>query len=172
MMTWLGKAKTTKPPRPAESAPGAEPAGIDKTSQEAHVDKDIIYIGMDLGTYKTSVASSTGTRDTFLSAVGWPKDQIARRMLGRDVILGLRPERITDKRGAHGDDSRLQPIEVKVDVIEPTGPDTLVFAQVNGKRVVSRVHPASNPQPLANTTLLFDTSKAVLFDPANEERIA
>ena len=28
----------------------------------------------------------------------------------------------------------LQPVEVKVDVIEPTGPDTLVFAQVNGKR--------------------------------------
>jgi multiple sugar transport system ATP-binding protein len=92
--------------------------------------------------------------------------------VGREVILGLRPERITDARGAHGDDSKLQPIEVKVDVIEPTGPDTLVFAQVNSKRIVSRVHPASNPQPLANTTLLFDTSKAVLFDPSNEERIA
>lgn len=50
--------------------------------------RDIIYIGMDLGTYKTSVASSTGTRDTFLSAVGWPKDQIARRMLRRDVVIG------------------------------------------------------------------------------------
>ena len=48
--------------------------------------------------------------------------------------------------------------------IEPTGPDTLVFTQVNGKRVVSRVHPASNPQPLSNMTLLFDVSKAVLFD--------
>ena len=46
--------------------------------------------------------------------------------------------------------------KVKVDVIEPTGPDTLVFAQVNGKRIVSRVHPASNPQPLSNATLLFE----------------
>jgi rod shape-determining protein MreB and related proteins len=52
------------------------------------MDKQILHIGMDLGTYKTSVASSIGTRDTFLSAVGWPKDQIARRMLGRDVVLG------------------------------------------------------------------------------------
>jgi len=34
------------------------------------------------------------------------------------------------------------------------------------------VHPASNPQPLTSTTLLFDASKAVLFDPSNEERIA
>jgi multiple sugar transport system ATP-binding protein len=63
-------------------------------------------------------------------------------------------------------------VEVRVDVIEPTGPDTLVFAQVNGKRIVSRVHPASNPQPLTNMTLLFDVSKAVLFDPKTEERLA
>jgi multiple sugar transport system ATP-binding protein len=93
--------------------------------------------------------------------------------VGKEVILGLRPERITDARSAHNvEDAQLQPIEVKIDVIEPTGPDTLVFAQVNGKRVVSRVHPASNPQPLSNMTLLFDVSKAVLFDPANEDRIA
>jgi multiple sugar transport system ATP-binding protein len=92
--------------------------------------------------------------------------------IGREVILGLRPERITDARGAHGDHANLQAIDVNVDVIEPTGPDTLVFAQVNGKRIVSRVHPASNPQPLSTTTLLFDASKAVLFDPTNEERIA
>jgi len=93
--------------------------------------------------------------------------------VGRDVILGLRPERITDARHAHDiGGGQLQPIEVNVDVIEPTGPDTLVFAQVNGKRVVSRVHPGANPQPLQPMTLLFDVSKAVLFDPANEERIA
>jgi multiple sugar transport system ATP-binding protein len=38
--------------------------------------------------------------------------------------------------------------------------------------VVSRVHPASNPQPLTNMTLLFDVSKAVLFDSKTEERLA
>ncbi|WP_207003056.1 ABC transporter ATP-binding protein [Trinickia mobilis] len=93
--------------------------------------------------------------------------------VGQEVILGLRPERITDARSAHDVQSGLlQPVEVKVDVIEPTGPDTLVFAQVNGKRIVSRVHPASNPQPLQNMNLLFDVSKAVLFDPSNEARIA
>ncbi|HEV3106472.1 MAG TPA: sn-glycerol-3-phosphate ABC transporter ATP-binding protein UgpC [Trinickia sp.] len=93
--------------------------------------------------------------------------------VGRNVILGLRPERITDARSAHnGHGSELQRLDVKVDVIEPTGPDTLVFAQVNGKRAVSRVHPASNPQPLQTMSLLFDVSKAVLFDPATEARIA
>src|SRR5438477_83925 len=48
----------------------------------------IHYIGMDLGTFKTSVASSRGVRDVIPSAVGWPKDHIARTMLGRDIVFG------------------------------------------------------------------------------------
>jgi rod shape-determining protein MreB len=52
------------------------------------VQKDITYIGMDLGTFKTSVTSSTGIRDVVQSAVGWPKDHVARALLGRDVVFG------------------------------------------------------------------------------------
>lgn len=47
-----------------------------------------IYIGMDLGTFKTSVASSAGIRDVIHTAVGWPKDAVARTLLGRDVVFG------------------------------------------------------------------------------------
>ena len=47
-----------------------------------------IYVGMDLGTFKTSVASSTGYRDVLQTAVGWPKDHVARTMLGRDIVFG------------------------------------------------------------------------------------
>ncbi|KVH13847.1 MULTISPECIES: ABC transporter ATP-binding protein [Burkholderia] len=108
------------------------------------------------------------------SALNLPFDAAKLKShVGREVILGLRPERITDARNAHhGEASKLQPIDVRVDVTEPTGPDTHVFAQVNGKRIVSRVHPAANPQPGQTQSLLFDVSKAVLFDPASEERIA
>lgn len=47
-----------------------------------------LFVGMDLGTFKTSVAGSTGYRDTIPTAVGWPKDHIARTVLGRDVVFG------------------------------------------------------------------------------------
>src|SRR4051812_27616162 len=47
-----------------------------------------VYVGMDLGTFKTSAASSAGYRDVLPTAVGWPKDHIARTMLGRDVVFG------------------------------------------------------------------------------------
>jgi rod shape-determining protein MreB and related proteins len=52
------------------------------------MDKGITYIGMDLGTFKTSIASSTGCRDVVPSAVGWPRDHVARTMLGRDIVFG------------------------------------------------------------------------------------
>ncbi len=51
-------------------------------------DMDPVFVGMDLGTFKTSVCSSTGTRDNLPTAVGWPKDHVARTMLGRDVVFG------------------------------------------------------------------------------------
>jgi len=52
------------------------------------VAKNPVFVGMDLGTFKTSVASSAGLRDVIPTAVGWPKDHIARTMLGRDVVFG------------------------------------------------------------------------------------
>lgn len=59
------------------------------------MDQNIFYVGMDLGSFKTSVSASNGKRDTLHTAVGWPKDHVARAMLGRDVIFG---EEILEQR--------------------------------------------------------------------------
>lgn len=59
------------------------------------MDKSVFYIGMDLGTFKTSVASSSGVREVVYSAVGWPKDHVARTMLGRELVFG---QDIVDQR--------------------------------------------------------------------------
>jgi len=50
--------------------------------------KNPVYIGMDFGTYKTSVTCSNGRREVFYTAVGWPADYVARSMLGTDVVFG------------------------------------------------------------------------------------
>lgn len=59
------------------------------------MDEHVFYIGMDLGTFKTSVTASNGRRETLPTAVGWPKDHIARAMLGRNVVFG---QEIVDQR--------------------------------------------------------------------------
>ena len=50
---------------------------------------EIVYIGIDLGTSRTSITSSTGIRETVWSYVGYPKDHVARKKFGgRDIIYG------------------------------------------------------------------------------------
>src|SRR5438094_6809829 len=48
----------------------------------------VLYVGMDLGCYKTSVAATNGTREVVFSIVGWPKDPVSRKMLGKDIVFG------------------------------------------------------------------------------------
>ncbi len=50
---------------------------------------DVVYIGMDLGTSRTSISTSTGVRETVWSYVGYPRDHVAKKKMGgRDVIYG------------------------------------------------------------------------------------
>ena len=47
-------------------------------------------VGIDFGTFKTSIVASNGNRDSIMTAVGLPKDHIARGMLGCDEVFGDR----------------------------------------------------------------------------------
>ena len=47
-----------------------------------------LYVGIDLGTYQSTIASSAGSMETIETVVGRPKDPIARNMLKRDVLFG------------------------------------------------------------------------------------
>lgn len=50
---------------------------------------ETIYLGIDLGTSRTSITCSNGTRETVWSYVGYPKDHVAMKALGgRTVIYG------------------------------------------------------------------------------------
>ncbi|MFN0245197.1 MAG: MamK family actin-like protein [Planctomycetota bacterium] len=48
----------------------------------------VLYLGIDLGTSRTSVAGSNGQRMTLSSHVGYPKDVVSRKLLKKDVLFG------------------------------------------------------------------------------------
>jgi len=58
------------------------------TTPQSAARTGVLYIGMDLGCYKTSVAATNGMREIVHSIVGWPKDPVARKMLGKDIVFG------------------------------------------------------------------------------------
>jgi len=62
----------------------------DTPEQAQTPDKDhgVLYIGMDLGTSRTSVSASNGLRETVYSVVGYPKDLVSKKLLKKDVLFG------------------------------------------------------------------------------------
>ena len=92
----------------------------------------------------------------------------AAALAGRDVILGLRPEHVTD--AGHARASTIE-MRVAIEMTEPTGPDTLVFSQFNGSRITARCHPGAIGPADTQVTLAFDLDKALLFDPTTEQRL-
>ncbi|PVZ11228.1 MULTISPECIES: ABC transporter ATP-binding protein [unclassified Pseudomonas] len=88
-------------------------------------------------------------------------------LTGRELILGLRPEQLA--LAVEGTTVRLP---AKVDVTEPTGPDTLVFVTINGTKVCCRVAPDQAPAVGAAMVVGFDAGKALLFDAKSGERLA
>ena len=92
--------------------------------------------------------------------------------VNRDIILGLRPEQISDGFPHQAGNAQIHSIESKVEVIEPTGPDTLLFIRINDKKVTCRVHPNAAKRPGETMKLMLDMSSAIFFDPDTELRIS
>ena len=64
-----------------------------------------------------------------------------RPWIGKTLILGIRPEQISDagtvQRTAHNAYVR----KFKIELVEPTGPDTLLCVRINGETVCCRFRP-------------------------------
>ena len=86
----------------------------------------------------------------------------------RDVIVGIRAEQIVL---APSEPNGLPVIRAEVQVIEPTGPDTLVFVNLNGSKVCCRMAPDDAPQVGQSLNLQFDPAKVLLFDANTGERL-
>jgi rod shape-determining protein MreB len=49
---------------------------------------DVSTVGIDLGTSRSAITTSTGERILIDSFVGWPADLVARKVLKREVLVG------------------------------------------------------------------------------------
>ncbi len=71
-------------------APKEAPATLERPPQDVdrRPSSGVLHVGMDLGCYKTSIAATNGTREVVHSIVGWPKDPVSRKLLGKDIVFG------------------------------------------------------------------------------------
>jgi multiple sugar transport system ATP-binding protein len=84
---------------------------------------------------------------------------------GKDVLLGLRPEHMTDTReqGRPG----LEPFNINVDVVEPMGMETLVHFFMGPTYAVARISPETTARPGESLALHADMNNMHLIEPAS-----
>ena len=59
-------------------------------------------------------------------------------------------------------------IEAPVEVVEPTGAETMVIVRIGSREVIARFEPDAAPSVGETVTLAVDMAKACLFDPETE----
>ncbi len=57
-------------------------------AQESQNQDNSLFVGIDLGTSRSSISASNGRREWIESFVGWPKDFISARVIGKQVLFG------------------------------------------------------------------------------------
>ena len=90
---------------------------------------------------------------------------------GKDILLGIRPEAITDEDAADRKSSNIAHLTNRIVVTEPAGSDTFVTMTIGGKDVISRMRSDAEVEPDIDFTFAVNMEKAVAFDPATENRI-
>ena len=99
-------------------------------------------------------------------------DGVAARITTRDVILGIRPEHIfryaPELKAAK---PSLSKVDAPVEMVEPTGAETIGFMRFGDLEVVGRFDPDEAPRMGEIIPLGIDMSHACLFDPTTKKLI-
>lgn len=109
-----------------------------------------------------------GNAGTFKLPVQDPKAERLKNLVGQKVVLGLRPEHIQ----VESPDTHSGPvINARVDLVEPMGSETYLYASAGAHAFILRIPPGqffTREQPIS---LVFASSRAHFFDPATERAI-
>jgi multiple sugar transport system ATP-binding protein len=87
--------------------------------------------------------------------------------IGKAVILGVRPEAVRDTLTAASPDPALT-ADVKVEVSEPMGSETLLYLDTGATSFIARVNPTDKFGAGQRIQVTFDLGNAHLFDPVTE----
>jgi multiple sugar transport system ATP-binding protein len=89
-----------------------------------------------------------------------------RPRVGDELVFGLRPEHLTEARTDAPPGAAT--FEIRVDVVEPMGMETMVYFPVEGVEVCARVNPAAARNVGETMPLLADLNQMHLIDPRTD----
>lgn len=120
-----------------------------------------VFVAQFIGTppmnlFRASVVDSTLRTPSFTLPVPSAIEQ------GRDVIVGIRPEHL-----GHGDAT----IDAKVDMVEPIGHESIVYATAGSEKIVAIYDPHDAPRAGETIAMGVEVAKMHIFDAATENAL-
>ncbi len=91
--------------------------------------------------------------------------------VGKEIILGVRPEHIANGFREHKSEDRILSFDISIKSLEPTGADTQVGFDLGGRHVIGRVSPAVAQKLGDKIRLFMDRKRLCFFDPETQMRI-
>ncbi len=119
-------------------------------------------------------AQVTGTREemnmdagTFRLPVPGDRKEKLASYVGKNVILGVRPEDIHDREYAPAG-LRGAPVQARVDVLEPMGSEIYLYLVSGNRTYEARVDPRSQARPGKEIEVLMNLDRLHIFDKDTE----
>ncbi|HWU00753.1 MAG TPA: sn-glycerol-3-phosphate ABC transporter ATP-binding protein UgpC [Terriglobales bacterium] len=100
-----------------------------------------------------------------------PTDIIGTAQPGQKVVLGIRPETIALAQPGTAPDARHADFEALVEVLEPTGADTLASLKLGDDAITARLRPSDLQQAGSIARFRAEIARASLFDPESGRRL-
>jgi multiple sugar transport system ATP-binding protein len=104
--------------------------------------------------------------DSFEVLIPADKAEYLQSKKDQEVVFGIRPENIQDKAYA-SPDIRIGPIRATVDVVEPLGPESLLFLSSGEHTLIARVDPRTQARRHEEIELTLNLDKIHIFDKAS-----
>ena len=92
------------------------------------------------------------------------KQKNIRAYEGKDVLLGIRPEHISEKKSEDAIE-----FDTKIDLVEPLGMETMVYFTINKVQLCGKVSPETNLVSNNTISLNFDKNKFHIIDPQTDK---
>ena len=93
------------------------------------------------------------------------------RHAGAPVILGLRPEDLTNTWTDERQSDAVAPIDLAVEITEPLGADKLIFGRIGETEVIARITATVSPPVGSTMRLNAHLDHMHLFDPATGDAL-
>ncbi|TDR05883.1 ABC transporter ATP-binding protein [Marinomonas communis] len=91
--------------------------------------------------------------------------------IGENVTLGIRPEDIVEKDDTTRLSETVVEVSCRVEVVEPTGPDTIAVVQFNDQEVSARCKAVSAVESNTTAEFAINMSHVHFFDSTTQARI-